>query len=308
MQVAGTPPPTDIVDWLTKLKLLYGIPFNYLVPDEQFLPMETLRFFQIDPNWINSLTDGALSIGRHFNGADNPPPTIHLEAQHQLVLHSTPNGKLHSVRRAQLSMTVTAPSARTSVEGLSGFILRSSVVSGFKGMDVLGYQSGSSPFDYEQGKITVDEIASLNILRLERLSETVLFGIFEGPLYELVFHEPPEAIHFGFDQVSPQLTKTLRIPTTNWDDPDTQYDTDTYQNQPVSNPYANQDERVLDMLQLSKQLGAMLAAKGANAAPGYYQATPANDNYKDHLVSSDFALEMVKGVGLVSFINQQSPT
>src|SRR3984885_3921005 len=89
-QVAALPPPPDLVDWLTKLKLLYGIPFNYLVPDEQFLPMETLRFFQVDPDWINSLTDGALSVGRHFNGKDNPPPTVYLEQQHQLTLHSAP--------------------------------------------------------------------------------------------------------------------------------------------------------------------------------------------------------------------------
>lgn len=309
-EVAASALPPDLVDWLTKLKLLYGIPFNYLVPDEQFLPMETLRFFHVDQDWINSLTDGALSIGRHFNGEDNPAPTVFLDQQLQPLLQATVSARLHTVRSLQLSIEVSASIPVLPInEVLSGFLLHSSVVSGWKNMDVMGYEQGKSPFDYEQGIIKDPaKVQSLKILRLERLSETVLLGIFQGPLYELVLHEPPEAIHFGFDQVSPVLTKTLRIPTINWDDPDTKYDTNTYQNQPISNPFANAEERVLDMNQLSKQLGAMLASKGKNAAPGYYQAKPLNENYKDHLVSSDFALEMVKGVGLVSFINQKSPS
>lgn len=312
-KVTGAALPADLVDWLTKLKLLYGIPFNYLVPDEQFLPMETLRFFQVDDNWISSLTDGALSIGRHYNGTDNPPPTAYIEQHHKMMLHLQPNNRLHAVRQLQLSMEVKATlTAKAPVNNnLTGFLLRSSVVSGWKNMDVMGYQKGSSPFDYEQGIITdPSQVVSLDIMRLERLSENVLLGIFKGPLYELVFHEPPEAIHFGFDQVSPNLTKTLRVPTVNWDDPGTQYNTDTYQDQPVNNPYADESARVLNMMQLSKQLGSMLAAcTGFPApAPGYYQASPINDNYKNHLVSSDFALEMVKGSGLVSFINQTPPT
>jgi hypothetical protein len=32
-------------NWLARLKLLYGVPFNYLVPDEGMLPPESIRFF-----------------------------------------------------------------------------------------------------------------------------------------------------------------------------------------------------------------------------------------------------------------------
>lgn len=310
-QVAAAALPPDLVDWLTKLKLLYGIPFNYLVPDEQLLPMETLRFFQLDTDWINALTDGALSIGRHFNGDAAPPATAYLERQHQAQLHLESSSRLPVVRRRQLSLDSNSPALKDQAApgSPSGFLLRSAVVSGWKNLDVMGYPRGNSPFDYEQGIIkNLNQIVSIDILRLERLSETVLLGIFQGPLYELVLHEPPEAIHFGFDQLVPDLTKTLRVPTINWDDPNTAYDTDTYQNQSVGTPYANQDARVLDMLQLSQQLGKMLSEIRATAAPGYYETAPTDSNYKDHLVSSDFALEMVKGAGLVSFINQTAPS
>jgi hypothetical protein len=202
-----------------------------------------------------------------------------------------------------------APAPVNEPDVMSGFLLNSAVVTGWKSIDVAGYPKGSSPYDYEKNPSV--KIKSLNILRLERLSPSVMFGIFRGSLYELVLHQPPEAIHFGFQQVcddsskqEDSVTKNLRVPTTNWDDPKTTYDTDKYQNKPLNNAFVDVDERVLDMTQLSKALAAQLAATGPNGAPGYYQANPTDNNFKDHLVASDFALEMVQGVGLVSFINE----
>ena len=64
---ASTPQPgTDaeqVAMWLTRLHELHGVPFNYLVPDAEMLPAESIRFFQVDNNWIEALLDGAYSIG-----------------------------------------------------------------------------------------------------------------------------------------------------------------------------------------------------------------------------------------------------
>lgn len=58
---------TDLFDvsatWLAKLALLEGIPFTHLVPDQRMLPVESVRFFFIDDNWINLLLQGAQRIG-----------------------------------------------------------------------------------------------------------------------------------------------------------------------------------------------------------------------------------------------------
>ena len=309
-ELADSGLPLDLTQWLAKLRLLYGLPFNYLVPKNDFLPPETIRFFYLDPDWLASLIDGALSIGRHYTGAGTPPATIHSDLAHHDVLHTQPIEFVHNIRRRQLRLddTPVAPSAAANgPKGLSGFLLNSSAVSAWKSIDVAGYPKGSSPYDYENNSGVI--IKSLTIARLERLSSTVLLGIFQGPLYELVLHQPPETVHFGFQQVTDEnsqnsVNKTLRVPKTNWDDPDATYDTDTYQNQPLADVFADADERVLDMTQLSKALAARLASVVPNSAPGYYQATPSDTNHKDHLVASDFALEMVQGVGLVSFINQ----
>ena len=55
--------PDSVLDWIAKTWLLYDVPFQYLVPDERFLPMESVRFFHLDQNWIEAMVEGALSIG-----------------------------------------------------------------------------------------------------------------------------------------------------------------------------------------------------------------------------------------------------
>lgn len=52
-----------IINWLTKLRLLEGVPFPYIVPSEGMLPNESIRFFHLDRNWLDALVDGALSTG-----------------------------------------------------------------------------------------------------------------------------------------------------------------------------------------------------------------------------------------------------
>lgn len=44
---------------------LNNIPAHYLIPDPSFLQRETAKFSYIDPNWMDALIDGALSVGNH---------------------------------------------------------------------------------------------------------------------------------------------------------------------------------------------------------------------------------------------------
>ena len=60
--------PAALADWLARLRLLYGVPFNYLVPDSRLLPQESVRFFYIDRNFTDRLVDGALSVWPHSIG------------------------------------------------------------------------------------------------------------------------------------------------------------------------------------------------------------------------------------------------
>ncbi|KAH8686175.1 hypothetical protein BGZ61DRAFT_533740 [Ilyonectria robusta] len=49
--------------WVLDRMLLDGIPSHYLITDASHLPLESIRFFQIDDAWSDSFLDGALSLG-----------------------------------------------------------------------------------------------------------------------------------------------------------------------------------------------------------------------------------------------------
>ena len=52
----------QVVRRLAKIRLLKGVPFQYLIPTDAALPVESIRFFHIDQNWLDALIDGALSV------------------------------------------------------------------------------------------------------------------------------------------------------------------------------------------------------------------------------------------------------
>src|SRR5688500_7702091 len=60
----GEPLPDDVQRWLGQLLLLHSLPFNNLVADARMLPPESIRFFFLDRNWLDSLLDGALSVAQ----------------------------------------------------------------------------------------------------------------------------------------------------------------------------------------------------------------------------------------------------
>jgi hypothetical protein len=67
----GTPPVplgADVLRWFTSdLFQLRALPYRYLVPHDDLLPVESLRRFDVDAVWLRCAADGALSLGRLTN-------------------------------------------------------------------------------------------------------------------------------------------------------------------------------------------------------------------------------------------------
>ena len=153
---APAPLPVSADHWLKDLALLKGVPFNYLVPDEELLPVESIRFFRLDKSWVQTLLDGALSIGRIARND------------------------------AEYDSMIIAEEKLLACKEVTGFIMRSEVVSGWPALQIEGFGS-------------VKEDDKLNILRNESLSANVKLCLFEGELKALSLHLKPEMLHFGLD-------------------------------------------------------------------------------------------------------------
>jgi hypothetical protein len=56
-----------VLSWVLDRYFLDGVPAHYLITDASHLPIESLRFFKVDQNWVAALLDGALSFGNHID-------------------------------------------------------------------------------------------------------------------------------------------------------------------------------------------------------------------------------------------------
>jgi hypothetical protein len=167
--------PEQIVDWLARTALLYGVPFNNLVPDERMLPLESIRFFYVDPNWTDALLDGALSVGIQ-SSRDNVFQQLMRDPVHRAV-----DAALGQVRDALRKVTGGPPPITGSP---AGFVLRSALVSGWPGLEVRAY-SGT-----DQGN-------PMKPLRLDRLGPNVMVGIYPDVPQRIEIDEPSEGLVFG---------------------------------------------------------------------------------------------------------------
>jgi len=180
--------PDPLHNWMARLKLLYGVPFNYLVPDEGMLPPESIRFFYVDVNWVNALLDGAYSIGRDLSSAENSAD-LNLDRAMLSHIHPKINASAAAIRAKSLGQPGTDP----PLEVISGFLLRSKIISEYPGLGVYAYEKGQTPTDPTPVMMT--------ILRLEKLGDQsdTLLCLFVGDAFRVDIHEAPEHLHYGIN-------------------------------------------------------------------------------------------------------------
>lgn len=269
--------PANIVAWLAKLNLLYGVPFEYIVPDAAMLPPEGIRFFYLDQNWSKRLIDGAVNIAIGSSQDAVNILTYFEDTVQQAALAQ------HNVR-ATLRNKPLADSIE--VDGtVTGLLLRSAVVSGWPGMEVQAFadEAGTQP---------------LPILRMDRLSDNVLLCLFNGAPKLVCMSEPPEGLHFGViggASTASGYQVALRSVGVGEFPAGEQINTAT---SPIffrNNPAA---PGVIDVTQSKNEMIKNLAA---------LNALPRNDKGEPIFTSSQFAVQMVKGAGLQQFKNGLRP-
>ena len=206
---AGNESKSQTMRWLTRLRLLEPIPFQYLVPSEDMLPSETIRYFHVDRNWVDALIDGALSV------------TLTSTRERQWLLKEMDDGKTRyssmmedldvaenladEYRNYVASQSNSATSSKQAGSKLTGFLFRSSVVRDYPGLEVTGYNSGNSAQPWESKN-------QVSIHRFARLSESIIMVIFNGCPTHIRFQEPAEGIRIGVDGDASQYELKLKNP------------------------------------------------------------------------------------------------
>lgn len=172
---------SEISEWLGKLSLLYGVPLEYLVPDNRMLPLESIRFFYIDRNWIDRLVDGALSVG-----VLSTKDQVFNKAFFKQIYNAVDVAQLQT-RDIIRGKKIVAPK---SIGGtITGLLIRSKVVSDYPGLEIVGTSA--------RGK-------KLEIIRMDRLSDTMILCLFNGYPSEVNFEQPAEGLHFGIPFFYPE--------------------------------------------------------------------------------------------------------
>ncbi|NLR77299.1 hypothetical protein [Chitinophaga eiseniae] len=172
--------PGEVQDFLGQLFCLKGIPFKYLVPDEKYLEKESLAFFYVDANWMAALMDGALSIGRSNRS--------------QLIIDQAMAGNFLPAAY-DVQQKVQVQEEDFFVLNVTGFLLRSNLVSGWRGIEIAAYDNQ-------------DQL--LPAFRFERIDEDIFLGIFNGNVARVVITQPYEGLHFGVKIDNGQWEKDLK--------------------------------------------------------------------------------------------------
>ena len=215
--------PPEVRLFLGRLCMLHGVPAEYLVPDEKLLPkfgilngqqeeVGSLRFFWIDPAWIESLLDGALSVGpegeRQLLLSKAMAGNYMAEAfqkelierfKKQLSGSYTPEAfKAEMIKRMRdkgvpvtddfNTIAAPPPSLTQNNWRLTGFLLRSSLIAGWRGLEI-----------EVRGKDLVDDADTriIQLVRMERIAPDTLLCLCEGIVTEVTIIQPPENLHFG---------------------------------------------------------------------------------------------------------------
>jgi hypothetical protein len=162
----------QVLAWVMDRMFLSGVPAHYLISDPSHLPHEGLRFFYIDPNWVDAMIDGALSLANH-NGEDRD--RVAIKRAINRYIHHIPEHQTHP------------PQIPTY-----GFYLRSDLVTMYPDLKVT-----TMPVPPEGA---IPDKAPL--LRHEIVSDGVMLGLLDRlpgaeDFHALVFTQPPHQQRFA---------------------------------------------------------------------------------------------------------------
>ncbi len=194
--------------FLAHLRLLVGVPFDYLAPDARLLPDESIRFFYLDRSWTDRLADGAIAIGK-IGSRDQAHHQAHAPAVHQQldqterIVRQLQIGKNGSFSDQKAANDQSHPQATSSPASCCA---PPRSPDGRRWMYAPYDSDLPEPLDPSDPQTAQHQLLTL---RLELLSPSVLIALFQGIPKLVIIEEPHHSIQFGI--LDPQTNGNFRM-------------------------------------------------------------------------------------------------
>jgi len=209
-QEAEAEMPLYMESFLAHLRLLVGVPFEYLIADPRLLPDESIRFFYLDRSWADRLVDGAIAVGKigtreqAHHHAHAAPVSQQLDLTERIVRTLQQGIKPFAVGKVESGVgrfsEQKAKIPRQPAQTITGFLLRSAAVSGWPHMEVRAYKEVIPIGTRADSDVATQ--AQLKTLRLERLAPAVIIALFDGVPKLVHIEEPHHGVQFGIQEIS----------------------------------------------------------------------------------------------------------
>ncbi|WP_433261530.1 hypothetical protein ACQPZF_27075 [Actinosynnema sp. CS-041913] len=166
--------------WLDGVALLRGVPFRYLVPHQDLLPPESLRFFVVDRQWVESLVAGARDVGVH-TAVDVA---------------------------ADAALTAEVDAARTGQRAAAGVLIRSALVRAWPVFDLLATASGAPVIELRRDHPAPDVLLCLfgevpDEVVIREPGQGIHFGIDHGDVISLRGLDPGPTLGYPLERSFP---------------------------------------------------------------------------------------------------------
>ena len=195
--------PERLREFLIDLRLLRHLPLAYLVPDAALLPPESIRFFHLDPTWVDRVIDGVFAAAN--------TGTVDFVFSYSLLQMARAgiDKELTDLAKAQVPGT-----AWTGEKPMTGMLIRSELARRWPDLIVRGYTSTN---------VADPTVPTVPVLRAEPISKELYIALFAGQPQMVHVREPNVGTRYGVEaQANPTLAQPYKVDSrpTNGDTPE----------------------------------------------------------------------------------------
>lgn len=176
--------PDRLRNWLIDLRLLRRIPLCYLVPDDALLPAESIRFFHLDPTWVDRVIDGVFAM------ASTGTVDFAFNCTLLAMVREALDNDLIDIAKQQVPGTSWTPAT-----GITGVLIRSELTRRWPDMSVRAYAN-----------LDPDALITMPVLRAETVSKDIYIALFAGEPAMVEIAEPNVGIRFGVESADPNTS------------------------------------------------------------------------------------------------------